>query len=209
MIVLMENMVLNVISLIVGVLLGWGGSILLSPNASICGWVLVGIGLFGVLCLVAYGFSKKIWPNRDKWIAEFKHDSIMAKGTLDLQQTLNKDWRTSWTSPKPLASGDIYRISLGKHRWVDGIEFYEKQPTNQFPGKWTLLLENEWGGLVDQPIQSEGRIVIEFPSRKIYAIAIQVIQPNLNDDGRPYDWRIENVCLREVKLFHRWLRMLI
>ena len=171
-------------------------------------WLEAFLAMTGLVGIISWPV-RRIWPNRDKWIAEFKHDSAVSKETSNLQQTLNKDWRTSWTSLEPQTSGDIYTISLGKYRVIDGIEFYEKHPTNQFPEQWSLLLENEWGGLADRPIQGQGRIVRIFPSRKIYAISIQITKPMLTDDGIPYNWRIENVRFREVKLFHRWLRMLI
>lgn len=150
----------------------------------------------------------KIYPNRDKWIAEFRHNSTPIS-TLELQQTLSKDNRLSWTSPEPQQKNDAYKIDLHKSRVIDGIEFYEKCPSNEFPYGWTLLLLNEWGGLVRRPIQFSGeRIVTTFPVTKIRAIQIVISNPMIRDDGTAYHWRIENVYLREVRLFGR-LRVMI
>jgi len=140
-------------------------------------------------------------------MAEFKHNSFVIR-TQDLQQTLSKDERLSWTSPEPQSEGDSYKIDLGKDRVIDGIEFYEKHPSNEFPHKWRLLLLDEWAALVTRPIDGEEgkRIIEEFAAVKLRAIQVVIRQPMLKEDGTPYHWRIQNVHLREVKLFHRYYR---
>jgi hypothetical protein len=148
---------------------------------------------------------RKIWA-RDNWIAEFRHDSVILK-TQELQNTLSKDTRKLWISPDVQTKGDFYRVDFGKYIVIDGVEFYEKVPTNEFPHKWTLLLQNEWRSLVTRPVNGEGRIIKEFPPIKVYAIEIVINEPMFKDDGTPYHWMINNVYFREVKLFRRWIRI--
>ena len=96
---------------------------------------------------------------------------------------------------------------MGKYRVIDGIEFYEKHPTNEIPDEWSLMLLNEWGGPVCQVIHGKGeRIIREFPPVRMQAIEVIIRKPMLQNDGKPYHWRIANVYLREVKLFGRWIR---
>lgn len=140
-----------------------------------------------------------IWPNRDRWLAEFIHNGHEVD-TVALKKTLSKDKRLHWISPEPQSPGDIYRIDFGKYRVIDGIEFHEKMPTNEFPYKWQLAFLNEWGGDVQRRIVFEHeRIVEEFPAVKISAIEIIILEPRMKDDGTPYHWRIERVYFREIK----------
>lgn len=147
----------------------------------------------------------RIWPNRDRWIVEFKHNSF-ATSPIELQRVIRaKDERLNWTSPEKQAAGDSIKIDLGKYRIIDGIEFYEKHPSNEFPQSWRLLLEDEWSGLAARPIDGTGRIVKKFPKTKLHAIEIIIRKPMLVD-STAYNWRISIIYLREIKLFGRWLR---
>lgn len=156
------------------------------------------------------GSRSRIWPNRQRWLVKFKHNQVSVI-VPELQKVIQeKDERLYWTSPEPQAPGDSIIIELGKYRIIDGIEFYEKTPDNCFPEYWTILLEGEWGELVQKPIDGEGRIVREFPPTRIHAIEVKIRQPlELGKDGAPYHWRISIVYLREVRLFRRWFRVKI
>jgi len=170
-------------------------------------WVERTLQIVGAI-LAMYGFWQlitlpiaRIWPNRDKFLIEFKHATVTTS-PIELQRVIReKDKRLYWTSPEPQSVGDSLRIDFGKYRVIDGIEFYEKIPDNQIPKQWTLLLEDDFGGLVDRPIDGKGRIVTEFPPRKVHAIEVKVREPlRFKADGIPYNWRISIVYLREVKI---------
>ena len=156
------------------------------------------LALYGLWQLILYPI-RKIWPTRDTWIVEFRHNGNKIR-TPDLRTTLSKDKRAEWVSPNPQSIGDTYIIDLGKYRLIDGIEFYERIPSSEFPKKWTLSLMGEWENLVaSPPIHGEGRIIQEFPPVKLQIIEIMIGEPNTMDDGTPYHWRIQNIYLREIK----------
>lgn len=151
---------------------------------------------------------RKVWPTRERWLAEFKHGDTTLR-TPDLQDTLKKDRRLSWTSPEPQAEGDRYKIDFGKPRGreICEVEFYERNPTNEIPYEWTLQLVNDWGVPVRKPFRYTGkRIFIRFEPIRIHGIEVIINRPMTEVDGIPYHWRIENVYFREAKLFGRWLR---
>lgn len=77
----------------------------------------------------------KIWPNRNKWLAEFKHGNNTISD-INLQHTLSKDRRLSWVSPEPQAEDDIYKIDFGKYRVISEVEFYEYSSSNEFPQEY-------------------------------------------------------------------------
>ena len=77
--------------------------------------------LLAVLAMMGIGRLIK-WPNREKWIAEFKHNSYTIS-SLNLQRTLSKDRRLSWISSEPQSVGDIYKIDLGKGRVICEVKF--------------------------------------------------------------------------------------
>ena len=169
------------------------------------GWLLMGIAVFLLVCifLYAYVFKIKLWPNRDSWVATFKHNG----NTMRVNETLSKDDRNILISPEPQTDGDEYTISFGKYRVIDGIEFYESIPTNEFPHRWMLDLIDEWGANVQRPIIGmDKRIVEEFPPIKVYGIRVAISEPRMKGNDTPYHWRIERVYIREVKLFGHWLR---
>ena len=84
-----------------GTFLGLGGGIVFSQCiSSYVGLWLMGIGILIFVCLFLYEWSKKVWPNRDKWIAEFRHNGKIER-TLDLQNTISKDKRLHWISSEP------------------------------------------------------------------------------------------------------------
>lgn len=154
---------------------------------------------------------RSIWPNREKWLAEFRHGNTTIM-TLDLQKTLKKDRRLSWRSPEPQAEGDRYKVDFGKPRGrvICEVEFYERNPTNEIPYEWTLQLVNDWGTPVRKPFRYAGkRIFIQFEPVRCHGVEVIINKPMTKEDGTPYHWWIENVYLREVKLFGRWLRMRI
>jgi hypothetical protein len=158
----------------------------------ICG--VLGVGVVEVVRGILW-IILKIWPDRRNWIATFGHNGH----EIELPETLSTDERKKWISPEPQTVGDTYKIDLGKYRVIDGIEFHEKSPTNEFPYKWGIYLLGEWGDLVDRPIMGEGRIIREFPATKIHGIEIVISEPRKKDDGTAYNWRIERVYLREIK----------
>lgn len=167
--------------------------------------------VFGFIIFIFLSISKKMWPNRDNWKAEFKHNSIKIS-IPELQNTLSIDKRLSWISPEPQSEGDSYNIDLGKDkgRVICGIEFYEFKPSNEVPRAWRLLLKNKYGALVDRPIEGEEKsIVLGFKPTKISAIEVVIKDPMLKSDGTPYHWRIENIYLLEAKVFGKYLKRII
>ncbi len=151
-----------------------------------------------------------IWPDRDRWLAEYSTRSLSLT-TIDLKkQALSKDRRVSWTSPEIQSEGDSFKVDFDKERVINGIEFYERKPSNEFPYAWSLIFRDKQGRRIGAPVEGENiRIVAGFPSVKVQSVEIVIKKPMFREDGTAYHWKISNLYFREVKLFGRWISLKI
>lgn len=165
------------------------------------------LGVGGYIVCAYIWLSRKLWPGRTQWVASFRHGSSWVTSEA-LQKTLAIDYRLGWTSTEPQAKGDAYKLDLGKDRVIDGVEFYYLHGWGDYPAKWHLLLLNKWGALAERPIEGgEAEPVVKgFPPRLVRAIELRIIRPRVRSDGSIPRWRIEDVRLREVRLWRRWWR---
>jgi len=158
---------------------------------------------------------KRLWPGREGWSIRYNHNSSIhnTQAGDDLQRTLIRDNKCFWISPFPQKAGDYYQIDLKKERIISGFYEIDIEFDNQIPFKYSLVLYNRGGiketeptHLAEYRIHGKGRVIEKFPPIKVQRIEIVILEPNLDEGGNPYLWKIYGFELEEVMFFRHFLR---
>lgn len=173
----------------------------------------IGIPIFlGLLYWVGQRMYRGIWGGRKGWSARYRHNSDFYMGN-DLQKTLIRGNKLFWLCPFPQKIGDYCQIDLGKEKVISGFYEIDIERDNLIPDEYELRLynkgaiqETEPNHIARDPIYGNARVYVEFPPIKVQRIEIRIRKPNLDENGKPYHWKIYGFELCEVMFLQHFIR---
>ena len=180
------------------------------------GYVAAGIGVIPVLYWCLKRLSRRVWGGRDKWTAKYRYNHSEYYTGDDIQRTLVKNNNLPWISPVPQKIGDCYVVDLDKERILSEIHEIDIEYDNQIPLKYTLKLYNRGTPRYTEPVcrardnlYGTIRVSQKFPPTRVERIEIMITEPNVDDNGQPYHWKIYGIRLKEAKLLGRFVHRFI
>jgi len=182
-------------------------------------WVLGGgallIALVGANDVVSK-VCNKVWPHRTDW--EYTTDYHSRKQSFPDAVFESGKTKVHWKSVLAQEEGMFYKLDMQKERILSGV-YFDHGSSNNVPEEWEIAFLDSFGGYVvstrdgTKPfVRGKDTILIkelEKPVKAQYIVVTVKKVRTKEGEPEPYEWDIEDIKLRENRLFGRWWRRLI
>jgi len=164
--------------------------------------------LLGIWILL-YEISKKVWPAKSNWTFR-TNDSVFPEAVCV------RGGKVCWQGAEPQKEGMFYELNMQKERVISGLHF-DQGSSNSVPAEWEITFFDKIHGYVipnkdtTKPfVKGKDSIIILELERLVQAQFVRVeIKKARMRNNNTYDWLIEDIGLRENRLFNRWWRVII
>ena len=126
-------------------------------------------GGLATICFILMGLirlSKKLWPNREKWLANSSYPSELLLNNPQI--ALNKNRGEQWRSTDAQEVDEWFEVDMGKERMISRIEFIPDYSDIEKPKKWRMMSYGEDDNKQKQTLShNDGEYNISIQSRNI------------------------------------------
>ena len=170
--------------------------------------LVIALSLFAIT-IICYVVPKVLWPGRGDWLGELNdgaHKFVGNDAIKSRSDTLQK-------------KGNYYLLRIAKHsfgraRVIDRIWFVpDIRHDTEIPNKYIISLfglnsekKKIEGSIVDYEHQTMAEnlrgIYAEFEPMKVIRIMVEIVEPSTAD----HYWSIEDIRIREVLFFGKWIK---